>query len=93
MTSHSHNTGEASNAPENERPEPFATLLELISEHGLEIILEDLSSHCEFESEDNDNCSKCRQRYAIASSILRDAVHSLDPAILEHEAIYKNGRN
>jgi hypothetical protein len=50
-------------APE-ERPEPFATILDLLSEHSEEEILSAISNAAEFEAEDEETCSTCRIRSA-----------------------------
>jgi hypothetical protein len=43
-----------------ERPEPFATMLDLYREHGSPDILDALKDIAELESEDEDNCPACR---------------------------------
>jgi hypothetical protein len=48
----------------DERPEPFATILDLLSEHSEGEILAAISDAAEFEAEDEETCSTCRVRSA-----------------------------
>jgi hypothetical protein len=52
------------NQAPDERPEPFATILDLLSEHSEEEILAAISDAAEFEAEDEETCSTCRIRSA-----------------------------
>jgi hypothetical protein len=46
---------------EQERPEPFATICELIERHGIREVLHAVSDYTLFESEDaEDVCEGCR---------------------------------
>ena len=47
---------------EAERPEPFATLLDLLGEYDIEEILEDLSYAAKLASEDEGWCANCRAK-------------------------------
>ena len=39
---------------ETEEPQPFATILELIAEHGFDGVIDAVATHCEFDSEDEE---------------------------------------
>jgi hypothetical protein len=43
-----------------DRPDLFTSVLELIGDHGTDAILEALAMHSEFESQDGDVCIRCR---------------------------------
>jgi hypothetical protein len=43
-----------------ERPEPFATIADLIGEYGVEEVLQAISDHALFDSENPEACSCCR---------------------------------
>jgi hypothetical protein len=58
------------NAADEERPEPFATISELIGEHGIEEVLQSLSDHALFDSENLEACSCCSDKAAKIHWIL-----------------------
>ena len=43
-----------------ERPEPFATILELAADYGMAEVLRSISDLALFDSEDTDACNNCR---------------------------------
>jgi hypothetical protein len=43
--------------PTEERPEPFATIAELVGEYGIEEVLQAISDHALFDSENPEACS------------------------------------
>jgi hypothetical protein len=49
---------------QDDRPQPFATLCELVDEHGIEQVLEALADNAQFDSEDEDACACCRSKSA-----------------------------
>jgi hypothetical protein len=71
------------------RPEPYATLLDLIDEHGLANVLQDLANHCEFTAEEDtesgDVCQDCIKNYTVASIALEALADRFDAACDEHE--------
>jgi hypothetical protein len=46
---------------EAERPEPFATILEMLGEHPVTEVLEAIADNAQFESEDEENCADYRK--------------------------------
>jgi hypothetical protein len=50
---------------DNARPEPFATLHELVDEHGIEQVLQNLSDLQDFESQEENCCFDCRQKARV----------------------------
>jgi hypothetical protein len=46
---------------ESERPEPFASVMEIISEYGIEEVLAAISDDALFTSEDPEVCRCCRE--------------------------------
>jgi hypothetical protein len=51
---------EATNSDDQGRPEPFATILELIGEYGAPALLDSISDVALFDSENEENCHDCR---------------------------------
>jgi hypothetical protein len=56
--------------PKYIRPEPFATVLELIHEYSLTDVLQSLADFAEFESENEHICNDCSERHVALSSQL-----------------------
>ena len=48
-------------AHEDTRPEPFATVLDLLSEYPETELLEAIADNAQFDSEDEKNCADCRK--------------------------------
>jgi hypothetical protein len=46
-------------AEAEERPEPFATIADLVGEYGIEEVLQAISDHALFDSENPEACSCC----------------------------------
>jgi hypothetical protein len=51
---------------DDNRPEPYATVLDLINDHGYYAVLEAVSDEAQFEAEDDNEeyCAGCRKRAA-----------------------------
>jgi hypothetical protein len=47
--------------PEDERPEPFATVLDLVGEHSFEAVLESLGDLAEYDAGDSEFSPEVRQ--------------------------------
>jgi hypothetical protein len=52
---------------EEQRPEPFATINELIAEYGNGEVLEAIAENAEYDSQDVEACSRCREKGARLS--------------------------
>lgn len=72
-----------SHSDDNERPEPFATLMEVVAEYGYEQVLQCLSNNAELDAEDaaedGDVCDDCLETYARVHSGLEALLGSVWP--------------
>ena len=45
-------------------PDPFETVLNLVSEHGNRVVIEELATHAKYDAEEQDVCLACREEAA-----------------------------
>jgi hypothetical protein len=50
--------------PEKERPEPFATILDLMGEHGINAVLESLADKTKFDADETEFSPEVRREAA-----------------------------
>ena len=56
----------------------FLDLAELLDEHGLESVLEEISVYCSMKAEDRDNCQNCRDMATIAGIEIDRAIELMN---------------
>jgi hypothetical protein len=79
-----------SDQPER-RPEPYATLLELVAEHGAVEVVRDLSLLLEHESEEPENFTRTERKWAAGLSLELEVLADRYEA-LEDVNVYVRGR-
>lgn len=70
------------------RPEPFATILDLCAEHGTLEVLRDVSCMAELDSESEDFCAGHRRiarRLHLELELLIERIDDLEAAIMHPE--------
>jgi hypothetical protein len=72
-------------ADQDKRPEPYATVLDLVNEHGRWAVIEALANDAEFESEDQNLCLTYREEAAWLHMELNQLLARYELLFLESE--------